>query len=91
MSIFVGQGYLTLVLETGVDLTAASSILIKYKSPSGTRGTFSGTLSGTSKIVHDFTNTELNIAGVWHFQSYAVIGGLNAYGEIVRHTISSVI
>ena len=91
MSVFVNQGLLTLTLETGIDLTTASLLQIKYKSPAGTRGTFAGTLVGTTKIKYDFVNDEITPAGMWSFQSYVEIGGLKAYGNIVSSDISKVL
>ena len=87
-SIFTTQGFLVIVLDTGIDLTLASVTKIIYKKPSGRKGEFTATVFETTKLRYQFTNTDLDIAGYWTFQAYVVIGGLNAYGEIVGQRIT---
>jgi hypothetical protein len=86
-SIFTTQGFLVIVLDTGIDLSLASVTKIIYKKPSGRKGEFTATVFETTKLRYQFTNADLDVSGEWQFQAYVIIGGLNAYGEIVRQSI----
>lgn len=68
--IYVDQPY-RLKLQTGTDLSSAQTVQIKYQKPSGTTGTFSGTVASSTQIYHDLTGTENNEDGEWLFQSDA--------------------
>lgn len=87
MSIFTTQGLLTLTLETGTDISTATVLRINYKKPGGASGYFTGTLVGTTQIRYQFTDTDLDRAGLWKFQAYVEIGGLNAFGDIVEYEV----
>lgn len=91
MSIFVNQGYYLLTLETGIDISTASTKEILYKKPNGTTGAWTATLEGTTQVKYQMDNDDLDMAGSWTFQAYVVIGGLDAYGALfsieVKETI----
>jgi hypothetical protein len=91
MSIFVNQGYYLLTLETGIDISAASTKQIKYKKPDGTTGNWTATLQGTTQLKYQMDNDDLNIAGMWTFQAYVVIGGLDAYGGLLSIEVKQTI
>ena len=91
MSVFKTQGYLTLILDTGIDITSATTTNIKYKDPTGATGTFTGTLSGTTKILYQLTNSSIITPGTWEFQTYVVIGGLDAFGEVTMITFDNIL
>lgn len=78
-----------IILETGIDLTSATVIKILFIKPNLTKGTWGASLSGTTKMVFNATSGEVDMAGWWQFQSYAVIGGLTNYGEVVRQYFES--
>lgn len=86
MSLFTKQGYLTIRLDTGIDLVAlsATNFKIKYKKPDGTNGSFDAQIDGTTGIKYTLTNEDVQILGKWMFQAWVTIGGLNAFGEIVQ-------
>jgi hypothetical protein len=86
-AVFTTQGYLVIVLDTGIDLSLAATTKILYKKPTGVRGEFTATVFETTKLRYQFTNADLDVSGEWQFQAYVTIGGLNAYGEIVRQSI----
>lgn len=50
----------TLIIETGVDISDLSTFKIDYRLESGTTGTWDATLSGTTKITTTFTHTGLS-------------------------------
>lgn len=92
MSIFQGQGLLELKMETGLDLSSASSKAILYKKPDGTAGswTVTTTENGTttnSVLVYSVPNDALDVYGVWTFQAYAVLAGKKGYGEYIQKEI----
>lgn len=88
MSIYVGQGYLTITLDTGISLAGAASPRIYYKKPDGTEGYWEGTISGEN-ISKQLDNDDLDQAGIWQFQAYCTIGGLTAWGEVVRERVQN--
>jgi hypothetical protein len=92
MSIFQGQGLLEIKLETGLDLSTASSKAILYKKPDGTSGSWTVTvtetgLANSSILVYSVANDELDPYGVWTFQSFVIIGGKKGYGEYTQKEI----
>ena len=88
MSIFQAQGYLTLKLETNLNISTASAIKILYKKPDGTRGFWvADSIENNTIIVYDLTNADLDQAGVWTFQAFVTIDGRDGYGEYVQKEI----
>lgn len=88
MSVFVNQGLLEIIIDTKTDISTASLLRIDYKKPTGIKGSFAGTLEGTTKIKYQCTNSDLNVIGLWQFQAYVVIGSLTATGNIVTQEVS---
>jgi len=88
MSVFKSQGYFSITLDCGKDLSSASVRHILYQKPDGTKGFYETTLIGTSKLTYQFSNSDLDQAGAWQFQAYAVIGGRDAFGDIVSVVVS---
>lgn len=88
MSIFQNQGYLTIKLDTNLDISTSSDTRILYKKPDGTRGFWEAdSIENNKIIVYDATNDDLDIPGVWTFQAFATIDGRNAYGDYVQKEI----
>lgn len=88
MSIFQAQGYITLKLETNLDVSSASDTRILYKKPDGSRGYWTAdSIENDTILVYDMTNEDLDQAGVWTFQAFATLDGRNAYGEYVQKEI----
>jgi hypothetical protein len=84
MSAFQTQGYYLLTLETGINIASAAVREIRYKKPNGTTGAWSADLVGTTQISYQMDNTDLDVAGNWRVQAYVLIGGLNAFGDVVN-------
>lgn len=64
-TIYSGQSSLRIDLDTGVDLSTASSVLIKYRKPDGITGSWTATAS-TTKARYDVTSTStFDVAGIW--------------------------
>lgn len=85
MAKFITSGYMTLTLETGIDLSGATNATILYKTPSGRKGEFSATIDGTT-LTYQLTDNDVAVSGQWEFQSRVQIGGLTAYGDVARVT-----
>lgn len=88
--IFNTQGYLSIKLDTAVDLTAinATNLAIKYKKPSGATGAWSASITETTKLVYNFTNADLDETGLWSAQAYFTVSGKNAYCDIATFEVT---
>lgn len=73
-------------LLTGIDLSSATSPKIMYEKPNGVTGEWTATVDGTD-LIYETSNTDLDRKGVWKFQAYVLIGGLNKLGKIAKVTI----
>lgn len=82
MSLFKGSGYITITLETNISLAAATVTRIHYKKPTGTTGYWSASVSGTT-LTYNVANADIDVAGLWEFQSYVEFSGEKSYGDIV--------
>ena len=87
--IYVNQNSLRLTLQTGVDISEASNLLIKYIKPDkATTGNFSATISGTTDLYYDFAGTELDTPGEWTFYAFVIFSDARtAPGEPVYITV----
>lgn len=83
MSNFITSGIITLRLDTQIDISAATVKKILYKKPSGVTGGWDATADGTA-LIYDINNTDIDIPGVWQFQTYVEIGGNKGFGEVVE-------
>ena len=83
MSVFVGATGQKIVLECGVDITAATTKQIKYQKPDGTASNWTAAQESTTSISYTTTAaTDLNIDGSWKFQAYVVTPTWAKHGEI---------
>lgn len=89
MSVFQNQGLLALKLDTGQDVSSASVKRILYRKPDGSSGYWTATQEGTSVLVYNLLNTDLDQIGVWTFQAFVTIAGKNGYGEYVQKEIKT--
>jgi hypothetical protein len=64
-TVYVGQNSLRIDLDTGVDISTALSVLIKYIKPDGITGQWTATASTTKARVDLVTTSQLDVAGVW--------------------------
>lgn len=81
MAYHVGQSYPPLIVDTELDISSGTSFAILYKKPSGEKGRWTGTLSGTTEIQYTLSAGDLDEGGKWQVQAYAIVGGKAAYGE----------
>jgi len=83
-TIFVNQSKLRIQLTTNVDITEATSLLIKYEKPDGTTGSWVANSSDDTNgvIYYDLTDGELSTNGNWTFWAYVTFSdGRSAPGE----------
>lgn len=86
--IYKNQAYITIELETGVDLTSASAEVILYKKPNGNTGEWTATVSGT-KLTYEFAEGDLNQAGTWRLQGSMIIDSRRAYTDAVNMVVKN--
>lgn len=89
--IYVNQANAPLRLDTGIDLTGATQLRVLYTKPGGKSKGFWPAVAGVnpdtkllSDLIVTFTNSDLNVNGVWEVESYVLIGGQNAIGNITQ-------
>jgi hypothetical protein len=90
--IYVNQTALDIEATTGVDVTGAISLLIKYEKPDGvTTGSFEAiaTDEANGVIQYSVTSSEdIDQSGLWCFWAYVVFAdGSYAAGEVYRERI----
>lgn len=85
--IYQGQANVTISIDTGVTLGGATQTKILYKKPNGQKGSWDATVSGTT-MTYIPVNTDLDQSGTWELQAFAVIGGKQSYGEIIKLNVN---
>jgi len=69
MSLHKGDIGAVIRLTTDLDISGASALSVKYRKPSGTTGSWTGTLNGTNNLQYTTTDADdLDEAGDWSFQ-----------------------
>mgnify|MGYP006278934829 CR=1 FL=1 len=88
--IFNTQGYLSITLDTNINLSAvgATDLAIKYKKPSGATGSWVATITSTTKLTYNFANTDLDEIGLWEVQGFFKVSGKNAYCDITNFEVT---
>jgi hypothetical protein len=88
--IFNTQGYLSIVLDTNVDLNAvsATALAIKYRKPSGATGSWSASIHQSTKLIYNFANSDLDEVGLWKAQAFFTVAGKNAICDIVTFDVT---
>lgn len=84
MDIYTAQGYLTLTLDTGIDLSTATETKIVSKSPSGSVIEFNASVVESTKLRYNFTDSDITEFGNWQFQAKITIDGRTGLGQIVK-------
>lgn len=66
--IYINQTYLTIKLDTGIDVSTASALYIKYQKPDGSLGSLTAILEGTTIVKYNCLSTPfLTSSGNWVF------------------------
>jgi hypothetical protein len=85
METFVGD-VIDIIVRTGITLTGASDLLIKYRKPDGTTGAWVSTIVGGNPTYMHYETVagDLDQNGVWQLQAYAAFGADVGNGKIVN-------
>lgn len=86
MSIYLNQSYITIQMDTDVDVSTATSSKINYTKPGGTTGSWTASVNGQN-IEYEVQPGDLDETGVWLFQGEATIGGRKAITRTVRQAV----
>ena len=72
MQTFVGDT-VNLLLETGIDLSTMTTLRILYRKPNGTESFWIAAIcpADSERILYKTSITDLDLNGIWEFQSYA--------------------
>ena len=83
MNYFVGQSNLTISLETGLDLTAATNPKILFTRPNGSTGSWTAT-KNVQALTYNLQNGDIDQPGTWKFQGYCELAGRKAFGDVAK-------
>jgi hypothetical protein len=90
MSVFIGQDWGSLVLETNIDVSSTDVQEILYWKPSGATGVWDSvsdgvTVENLTDLKRDLVDGDIDEVGLWKFQAHVVVtvGSLDGYGDIV--------
>jgi hypothetical protein len=86
MTVFQHQSLLEIIFTVDIDLTAATTLEIAYKKPSGAIGAWQATLEAQYTVKYEVQNDDIDEHGKWFFQVYAVLGGKDAFSDIKVQT-----
>jgi hypothetical protein len=86
MKIFKNQGYISIELDTEINLGGSTNPRILYKKPNGVSGEWVATVDGTT-LVYEADNDTFDQVGVWLFQTKITIDGRDAFGKTVSKLI----
>ena len=85
--IHVGDKFVKIRLNAGMDISAATTIEIHYKKPDGTTGEWLGVLEGTNYAYFYTLANTLDMNGTWWVQLYVVVANTEAHGEAVSFVV----
>lgn len=81
------ESIITIILETGVDISDASAFYIDVKFPEGhdpATDQWTGEIEGTTQIKYTTSETDLDVAGKYYLQ--AIVPSATPTGDIVGDT-----
>ena len=81
MKHYIGEVGTDIVLDTGITITGATAIKIKYQKPDGTTGEWTASKNGTTKVQYTLLTGNIDQAGVWTFQAYVEVSGGKWHGQ----------
>ena len=91
MAIFIGDTRTKIILDVGLDISAATVKEIKYINPDGTSGSWDAAQETTTSISFITIAGSLNVAGKWKLQAYIETASWKRHGEIATMTISKIL
>jgi hypothetical protein len=81
--VYTGDAGTELLLDTGTDISAASSVSIEARKPDGTEVSWTGSVSATTKVRYVSVAGTFDQAGTWRLQAKVTIGTGGWRGESV--------
>jgi hypothetical protein len=85
--VYVGDTGTAIVLDVGVNISAASAQSIEAQRPDGSTVSWAGTIFETNKVRFVTQADSLNVAGDWKLQSRVVLPTGTWLGEVVKLTV----
>lgn len=79
--IYVGDIGTEIILDTGVDLSSATSLKIAVKKGDGSVGEWAATIFETTKVKHVSADGDLNVSGLYSFQAKIVTPSWSGLGS----------
>jgi len=89
MKHYIGEIGTDIILDTGVDISSATVLQVKYQKPDGVTGEWTGTVQDTTKIRYTLSEDDIDVAGRWTFQSYVEVSGGKWHGETAEITFAA--
>ena len=74
MALHVGDVGAIIRLTSSTTISSITSPLVKYRKPSGTAGSWTGVLNGTTNLQYTTSAGDIDEKGVWTFQGHGTIG-----------------
>lgn len=87
MKYYVGDVGTEILVDTGSDISSASTLELRVKKPDGTTDTWTGTLDGTDSISYTTVSGDFDQSGEWTLQAYVVLPSWTGRGESVAFTL----
>lgn len=89
-SVYVGAIGQKIILNVGVDISAATTRRIKYLKPDGTSSYWTAAQETTTSISYTTTAaTDFDVSGSWQIQAYIVTPTWTDHGCIARLTVKA--
>ncbi len=85
--IYVGDFGTEFLLDTGVDITSATTVEIHFEKPNETIGKWVGVVKNKTKIQYITKQGDLNQEGQWKLQAYVVFSSGTWRGEVATFKI----
>ena len=70
MFVYKNDTNVKIILNVGVDISAATVMRIKYRTPAGYSSYWTASAEGTTAITYTTGATDLTTAGTWLLQAY---------------------
>lgn len=86
---YIGDVGTEIILDCGVDVSAATVRTIKALKPDGTSVDWTAVLEGTTAIKYTIQSGDLDQAGAWKLQAYIEIASWSGLGETAKLKVSA--
>ena len=87
--IFLNDVGTEIILDTRVDISAATTANILYTKPDGTTGTWVGVVYDTTKVKYTVVTDDLDVTGDWKLQVSVVLPSWSGRGEYAQMAVNN--